>query len=174
MQRLELSCDKKFFLEKLFEEYMSFIWYSSYKVLHDKGLTEDAVQQTCERIICAVDTVLKIEGEEAMKGFIYVVARNNALTLLKKKQKDSVCCNIADYEYCLSDVNTNIENTVVNQVCLKQKIHALKPIHKITLYLRYKFDLPYKQIAEITQVTESNARMRVSKALTALKSKLLE
>lgn len=63
--------------------YGRLLWYVSVKILKDKDLAEDAMQQTFEKVIKKVSLLRSFQNLEMEKQYMYVVARNMALTMLR-------------------------------------------------------------------------------------------
>ena len=67
--------------------YGKLLWYVSVKILKARDLAEDAMQQTFEKIIKKVSLLQGFRHLEKAKQYMYVVARNTALAMLRVQQK---------------------------------------------------------------------------------------
>lgn len=87
MKRPKLTHSEKDFLSSLYLMYGKMIWYVSVKILKDRELAEDAMQQTFEKVIKKISLLRDFRDMDRVKQYIYVVAKNTALVMLRAKQK---------------------------------------------------------------------------------------
>lgn len=79
----KLTNSEKDFLALLYLMYGKMLWYVSVKILKDRDLAEDAMQQSFEKIIKKAALLWSFEDMEKVRQYMYVVARNTALVMLR-------------------------------------------------------------------------------------------
>lgn len=125
------------------------------------------------------DILLKIwlnlnsfRGDSQLKTWITRIAVNTCLNHLAKSNRDSAlyvrqdtleAADILDDEY---DENLHEEKLKCFSDCTRQ----LNPIDK-TLVALYLEDVPYREIAQVTGLTEMSARTRISRIKAQIKNR---
>lgn len=120
-------------------------------------------------------TLQSIHDKNKQGYYIHTTVKNTALTMWKNRQKEKNICNdTLDYFYLRSadDYTDTFEDTFIfmedfHQI--KVFINKLKPIYRQAVYLRFILELDYKEIADICDITQVNARFRVSYALKQIR-----
>lgn len=110
----------------------------------------------------------KFRGDAKFSTWMYRVALNTAITIYRKSKRQIKTSNITDFQYKLE--SSQYDATLDEQIQLLYKaIHQLNDIEK-ALILLYLEDKPYKEIAETLGITEVNARVKVNRIKTKLKT----
>lgn len=110
----------------------------------------------------------KFRGDAKFSTWMYRVALNTAITLYRKSKRQLNTSDISDIHYKLESVEYDGE--VEEQMALLYKaIHQLSDIEK-ALILLFLEDKPYKEISELMGISEVNARVKVNRIKTKLKT----
>ena len=110
----------------------------------------------------------KFRGEAKFSTWMYRVALNTAITLYRKSKRQIKTNDISDFHYKLE--SEEYDGEIEEQMkLLYQAVHQLSDVEK-ALILLYLEDKPYKEIAETIGITEVNARVKVNRIKTKLKT----
>lgn len=110
----------------------------------------------------------KFRGDSKFSTWMYRVALNTAITLYRKSKRQIKTNDITDFHYMLK--SDEYDGEIEEQMQLLYKaIHQLSDIEK-ALILLYLEDKPYKEISETMGITEVNARVKVNRIKTKLKT----
>ena len=110
----------------------------------------------------------KFRGDAKFSTWMYRVALNTAITLYRKSKRQIQTNDISDFHYKLE--SQEYDSEVDDQMKLLYKaIHQLNDVEK-ALILLYLEDKPYKEIAEMMGLSEVNARVKVNRIKTKLKT----
>ena len=153
--------DKKKF-DYLYNRYIKLLLYKAYDVLHDYSLAEDAVSEAFIRIYKNLDKIDDCDSGKTA-AFLVIIARNCALTILSKRQRDNHA-NIDDLDLPAPD---GVENTLISECSAKDimnVIDSLKENLKEPFLLKYVYNMSHKEIAQILGQTENNVTVRIHRA----------
>lgn len=112
----------------------------------------------------------KFRGEAKFSTWMYKIGLNTAITLYRKSKRT---VKTHDFETVLHKVQSNeYDNTEEQQLVLMYKaITQLSDIEKALIFL-YLEDKNYKEIAETIGISEVNARVKMNRIKTRLKTML--
>lgn len=110
----------------------------------------------------------KFRGEAKFSTWMYRVALNTAITLYRKSKRQIQTSNVSDIQYKLESIEYDGEIEEQMQLLYKA-IHQLTDIEK-ALILLYLEEKPYKEISETLGISEVNARVKVNRIKTKLKT----
>lgn len=117
-------------------------------------LHEDADDLTQNTFIKAFKYIDKFEGQSSIYTWLYRIATNEALTFLEKKKK-RYFLPIEDYNEKLSnylDQGMLLTGDEI-QLKLQKALLTLPDKQRLVFQLKYQEDLPYQEIAEITETS---------------------
>ena len=130
--------------------------------------TESAKDATQETFLKMISKIGSIEKGEAFKSWLFSVARNEVLMVLRRKK--IVPMELFDDEIVIYDHSTPLSITL--QTEMKEKIQnaiqKLKPAYRETYLLREIEGFTYKEIAAVTNSTESAVKSKLFKSRSAL------
>ncbi len=110
----------------------------------------------------------KFRGDAKFSTWMYRVALNTAITLYRKSKRQIKTSDVADIHYKLE--SSEYDGEIEEQMQLLYKaIHQLSDVEK-ALILLYLEDKPYTEISETMGITEVNARVKVNRIKTKLKT----
>ena len=169
MKRPKLTHSEKDFLSILYLMYGKMIWYVSVKILKDRELAEDAMQQTFEKVIKKISLLRDFHDMDRVKQYIYVEAKNTALVMLRAKQKIVLLEEFPE----MSAASDPVAEAVINKITveeLKKQVCEMNPTYCEAFFLRYFLELDYDEIADAFSISISVAQHRVSKAKALLRA----
>lgn len=153
-------------VERLYLNNKSLMMYTAYKVLHDKSLAEDAVQQAFIRVI---ENLHKVDENNCHKtqGFLVVICRNVACDIYKSKtylNNEDMTDELTDSTYDPIEIVLNEET--FNQIIVE--VNKIKPIYQDVLILKYSHDCSNRDIASLLRISENVVRKRLERAKAQL------
>ena len=160
------SFNDKLKFEYLYNRYNRLLLYKAYTVLRDQSLAEDAVSEAFIRVFKNLDKIDDCDSGKTA-AFLVIIARNCAITILNKRQRD----NPASIDDLDLPAPGNVEEAVISDCSasdIMMVIDGLKDNLKEPFLLKYAYDLSHKEIAKILNLTESNVTVRIHRAKTKL------
>lgn len=110
----------------------------------------------------------KFRGESKLSTWMYRIGLNTAITLYRKSKRSIVTQDFDSVLYKIE--STSYDDTEEEQLKLMYAaIHQLSDIDKALIFL-YLEDVNYKEIAETMGISEVNARVRMNRIKTRLKT----
>ncbi|MDO9274741.1 MAG: sigma-70 family RNA polymerase sigma factor [Lutibacter sp.] len=110
----------------------------------------------------------KFRGESKLSTWMYRIGLNTAITLYRKSKRSIVTQDFDSVLYRIE--STSYDDTEEEQLKLMYAaIHQLTDIDKALIFL-YLEDVNYKEIAETMGISEVNARVRMNRIKTRLKT----
>ena len=170
MKHPKLTNSEKRYISILYLMYGKLLWYVSVKILKDRDLAEDAMQQTFEKIIKKVSLLQGFRDLEKAKQYMYVVARNTALAVLRVQQK------VLLFDELFPESGTSpdpVAETMINRIEaeeLKERVQNMSPTYGEAFFLRYFLELEYGEIADTLSISVSVVQHRVSRAKAILRA----
>jgi len=155
-------------LSVLFDRYHVRLYNFFYKMNYNQTLSEDLTQNVFERIIKYKKS---FDGSNAFIPWMFRIARNvNAdhFKSIKLKISDNVE---------VQQLNRPIENghdLDTQKTILKRAMSKLSDDYREVLLMTRYQGLQYKEVADILHCTESNVKIRVHRAIKALRKEYLK
>jgi len=152
--------------EELFQSLSIPLYNFLYNILKNKHDAEDIVADTFVRIL----EIVYVDGKVPNKPLCFTIARNLAIDFLRRKKKvsyDSVAIEgmqITDDLDVFEEVNKMFEENDVDGL-----IKQLPEVYANIFYLRFYHDLSFKEIGDIMEFSENNARVMYFRARNKLK-----
>lgn len=110
----------------------------------------------------------KFRGESKLSTWMYRIGLNTAITLYRKSKRSIVTQDFDSVLYKIE--STSYDDTEEKQLKLMyEAIHQLTDIDKALIFL-YLEEINYKEIAETMGISEVNARVRMNRIKTRLKT----
>ena len=163
LKRTKLTQEEKNFLSILYTMYSGLMWYVSVKILKDRGLAEDAMQQSFEKIIKKAALLRGFQDIGKVKQYMYVVTKNTALKII-----------LVDELFPEPDASPDpVAEEVLNRIEieeLRERVRNMNPTYGEAFFLRYFLELDYDEIADALSISVSIAQRRVSKAKALLRA----
>jgi RNA polymerase sigma-70 factor (ECF subfamily) len=144
-------------LDELFRRYHGRVHALCVRLV-DRSNADDLVQETFLRVLRFAH---KFERRAAFKTWLFRIACNVCATHHAKEMRRAEPMLDREYEDSPSDARRDL---------LEGALQRLSPTLREALVLSRWHDLPYREIAQALQCTESAARVRVHRALTELRT----
>ena len=130
-----------------------------FKACRNKELAEDIVQDS---YLTLWEHVRDITYEKA-KAFLFTTSYRKMIDIFRREKKNGDIENICTGQY------TYEEETPDLQQILEKALDRLSPVQKTVVLLRDYEDYSYKEIAEITNLTESQVKVYIFRARNFMK-----
>jgi RNA polymerase sigma-70 factor (ECF subfamily) len=150
---------------RLCEQYYPALVAIAYSQLADRGLAEDAAQ---ESLLAAYRGIARLKQPEQFAGWLTAICRNIAIDMAKarSRQKHAV---VEDCNPVLS--TSHNENDTVAGV--RETILQLEPGMWDVIYLRYYGQMDYGRIAQMLGISEEAVNGRLRRARGRIRRELL-
>jgi len=171
------------FIEIVKKNYQMFL-RKCYAYVKCRSIAEDAVQ---EGILAAHLNLASVKNKDALTAWLYRIIVRKAIDLLHKKKRltllDDEFDELASYdkygflEAPLWAETLNPEEEILKNERLKQvtiAVESLDDLYRIPLLLKDFEGFSIREVSEMLQISESNAKIRIHRARVKLKSELNE
>ena len=168
--------------ENLVRENIGWMLALAERLLRDRALAEDAVQ---EAFIAAFRGLDKFEGRSSLKTWLHRITVNASITQLRKRKRqaeqpidelqpefDRYDCRIEAPWTHLTPLHEVLENEDL-RARVNTGIDALSDSYRIVLQLRDVEGYDTGEVAKLLEISDANVKVRLHRARAALK-KLLE
>ncbi len=162
----------------LVNQYSKRVYNLALRILRNREEAEDVLQETFLTVINKLDT---FDGRSSFFTWVYRIATNAALMLLRKKKirranfrdndldpEQMYLSNVVDWS---QDPTARIENTEIKQR-IDEALATLKEKYKTVFVLRDIEGLSTRETAEILDISEENVKIRLLRARQALRNYL--
>lgn len=159
-------------LEVLVDKYGLNISRLANRMLTDKELAKDAVQEVWYQVIKSLDS---FKGESELSTWIYTIAKR---TILKHSKNEKLVLS-SDIEYCVSkgqisynDPEEQKEEWIKEKCddCITAFCHCLTNDARLIFLFKENLDLSYRQISKIMDMSEDNIRQISSRSLKKVRN----
>jgi RNA polymerase sigma-70 factor, ECF subfamily len=159
-------------LRTLFDEFADATYTLGYRILGDRHLAEDVVQETFIKVINSLAT---FRGEGPIAGWIYRIGYREAITISRKRREavmdpDSVA-------FTTLEAQESVEASILHGELVAEMDKAIfelsEPV-RAAFTLRDIQGLSTKEVATILDISESAVKMRLARAREALRVRLRE
>ena len=150
----------------VYQSYAAGVFAYCLKILADRQLAEDVVQETFLKV---QQHAKSIQRNESFRSWIFRIARNEALMQLRKRRLDgqledeSVWSEDTPHQQLIALERSEIVNSLLDN---------LKHEYREVLVLLVYESMSYAEIAAITGATESSVKSRIFRARKAMLEKL--
>lgn len=153
--------DKAF--EKLFEPYEADIYRIAYVYVKNESDALDVLQETACK---AFEKIHGLKEPAYFKTWLIKIAINNALNLLRGKQKIIYMAEVLPEKAIVN------QNHIDQKILLEQVMNVLTNEEKSVILLKYYQDLPYTEVANILQIPLGTAKSICYRALKKLRIRI--
>ena len=138
-------------LSHLIAKYQQRLYWHIRKIVIDHDDSDDVLQNTFIKIWKGLEN---FKGESQLYTWIYRIATNEALTLLRQKQKrQTTSINPIEYELSKNLESDNYFTGDEIQLKLQQAILTLPEKQRLVFNMRYYDETPYEQMSEILETS---------------------
>lgn len=151
----------------LYNRHKDAVFGFCFKMLLDRALAQDAVQETFLRVYENRD---RLDHVGAFRSWVFTIARNHCLNLMRKNKRqvpleDQVRDTAVQRGTPAADMEKSEQIELVNAY-----LAQLKPDYREVIVLREYQNLSYNEIAAVTRSTLSAVKSRLFKARRKLAS----
>lgn len=141
----------------LYNRYKQPVHVFCVKMLGDTDAAKDSVQEVFLKIY---EHRQQLTHPERFKSWMFSIARNQCLTYLRKSRNNvELTEDVCEEPLGVTELELREEAEMLNQ-----SIATLRPEYREAIILREYQNLSYREIAEITESTESAVKSRLFKA----------
>ena len=169
----QMSLDVEKTDDKVFNElvcsYQAMLTAVAYRILRDKSLAEDVVQETLLKLYYNLESL----DEEIIASWLYRVCSNQAIQVFRKrKRKDEIMDKIQDSAG--GEVDTPLDSLEKEEDAKKvwKAVCALPPKQHIVLVMRHYEGRSMAEIAQYTESAIGTVKANLHSALKNLKNLL--
>lgn len=158
--------------EALYHSYKYTMHYVAFGILQDQQLAEDAVHEAFVRIAKNFHKIGEINCPQT-KGFVVIIVRNVALTMVKQASKVTV---IDEFD-SMRGMSRGIEEEIFHQFDLEMIVQAVMELSaalKDVLYLYVIDEYTISEIAHILNLPIETVKKRIQRGRKALATNLIE
>lgn len=168
---LNLDQEDKDFVSDLYTSYKDRLYSLALSLLKNKADAEDALSLTYIKIIENIERI-KALPEEKVSSYIFVILYNQAMDIFRQKNKFS---EIENFDQLVDEKNPSTYNQVEKNLLvadLLKHIKALPLNDQRLLILKYKYDMAYKDIGKLLNISPEAARKRKERLVKTLERKI--
>ncbi len=157
----EIKYGNKKKIEELYDKYNKIVYGIAFSILKNKEDSEDVVQIVFLKLYDIDNSKLP---KEKAGTWLYTVAKNEALTILRKKHDTVSSDNIYNCENENNEINEFIDKDSYNKL-----INKLDKREQEIVSLKILSDLTFQEISEILGESSNTIKWRYYKAIHTLK-----
>lgn len=156
--------------EQLYNAYKYTMQYTAFNILKDSHLSEDAVHEAFIRIAKNFQKIGDVASPQT-KGFVIIVVRNVALTMVKQNTNDVI---VDDIESVI-DISNPSENEAFSDLDFEQIVKTiidLPELYKDVLYLSLIDECSVSEISSVLNLPKETIKKRLQRGRNILKDKV--
>ncbi len=145
--------------ERIYHKYHDDILRRIYNILRNEEDAKDTMQETWIRVLKSLD-VLRGKEEAVVKTYIMTIARNQSISLLRKKKKEKELFESAESLEQISDTDLfeACESEGITRV--RECIELLGDAQRDVIILYYLYNRSLKEVAKLLDISEVVAESR--------------
>lgn len=171
-QLIRLAKEDEYAFGVLYDRYFDAVYRFSFsRVGGNESLAGDITQQT---FIKAMAAIIKYEDRGYAITSWFIRIAQNEINMYFRKSNKNISVEINENQLVTAAEEFEFDD-VLNKGDLElliEKINELKPAHSDLIELRFFQKMSFKEIAEIYQITEANAKMKIYRILDKLKREM--
>lgn len=137
--------------QQLYDLFADRVYRYAFTILHNKHLAEEIAQETMVAVWKSAD---RFAGRSKASTWIFGIARNQALTLLRKEKRTET---VAEPELVQADPSKHI---LAHERVMKA-LNRLSDDHREVVYLTFYEGLSYGEIAGILDIPPGTVKSRM-------------
>jgi RNA polymerase sigma-70 factor (ECF subfamily) len=157
---------------QLVRKYQKTIYNLMYRTTGSEDLALEMAQETFTK---AYEKLERFDPGRSFFSWLYAVGSNLSKDYLRKSGREVLFSDGEIDENSLVDDNLNQAVRLENKLEMSQIMATLQKLpfnHREALILRYQKDLPVREIAQALSISTDAAKMRIHRALKALRAML--
>jgi RNA polymerase sigma-70 factor (ECF subfamily) len=161
---LQRGSDRAF--AAVYQEFSPGVFAYSLKILADRQLAEDVVQETFLKVR---QHVRSIRSDESFKSWMFRIARNEALMQLRKRRSNG---QVEDESVWNEETPHQQFVALERSEIVNHLLYGMKHEYREVLVLLVYENMTYAEIASVTGTTESSVKSRIFRARKEMIEKL--
>jgi len=166
----EIKADNMFAFDVLFRKYSKKLSKFGFSILKSTEDTENLIQDV---FLNLWENRNKVVKDSAIKSYIFTLTHNSAISIIRKKARES---EFVEYLKSMQEISVAPVNMELEYIELTNKLDeilkALPPRQK-EVYLLHKVEgLKYSEIAERLSISVNTIENHMSRALKTIREKL--
>lgn len=157
-------------LERLYKMYCKDMYNLAYSILKDSFEAEDVVQEAIIIISKHMDKVEEVKSYKT-RGYLLVIVRNMSYEKYNKRKKIVLQEEVIEIDD-IRDQSSYLEEELLKAEKAEKIASMLGEVNKSyadILMLRFYLEMEIGEIAEVLNITENNASVRIHRAMISLK-----
>lgn len=157
--------------EQLVEKYQNMVFTLAFRVLQNHEDAEEVAQDVFVKVF---NSLKNFQQKSNFKTWLYRIVYNESINRLRSRKKRVPLVDLNE-ETTLHLFDPGSINDSSDEIKFIQKaIQNLPETERIILSLYYYEDMPVKEIAKITELTETNVKTRLFRSRQKLYDDLIE
>lgn len=165
----QMTDNEKELINKIFSKMNVKMYNISFNILRDKFDTEDAVAQTFFKIADNIEKISALPCPQ-IEPYCVIILKNETMNIIRRRKK---MVHVEDVDcFVHNDGDYDIEEGYLekaNKEQLLSCINRLSDDEKNLIYLRYVYEMRFKEISELLGITEEAAKKRGQRILKKLR-----
>ncbi len=166
----ELKAGNMIAFDFLYKKYSKRLYKFGYTILKSQEDAENLLQDV---FLCLWENRFKIEKDSSVKYYLFTVTYNTAISLLRKKAKES---QFIEYLQTLQDntvMSVDVELEYNELTAKLDEIINDLPVRQKEVYLLHKVEgLKYHEVAERLNISINTVENHMSRALKTIRGKI--
>ncbi len=151
--------------------YQQFIFLVSIKMLNNKEIAEEITQDV---LIKCIEKISQFKKESKLKTWVYSIARREVLNFVRvKKIQTSEITPIIENKIKTTELTNQLDKNDLKLI-IDEHFNRLSIEHKEIMTLFYLEELSLKEIAVLTEQSESNVRVKLYRSRESFRGLLSE
>jgi len=150
----------------LFHKYKNLVFRTAYLILGNTNQAEDALQEIFIRVHKSLYTFQPSKG--AFTTWLYRITVNHCLNRLRKRKFLTISLDEIPSS-SLPDHSLSPERQLMKDETVQQALDQLSDKLRVVVIMRYYWDLPYAEIAQVLDIALGTVKTRLSAAHKSLR-----
>ena len=157
--------------EKIVISYQSMVFTLSYRMV---GLREEAEEITQDVFVKAFKALGSFHRKSNFSTWLYRITYNESINFLRSRHKKIQSVEMGDDVANFAADSFDESDEIPEKQMIRDSIMALPEIERIIITLYYYDDMPVREVAEVTGLTETNVKARLFRTRQKLYDEIRE
>lgn len=174
----EAIAGSEFAFQTLVERYQRPVFSLVVRMVKDRGIAEDVTQEV---FVKAWKALPRYDPKRRLASWLFKIASNAAIDQLRRKQLPTTPIESGDPDRAsildrVEDERSESPDTLVKRrelsAALEAAVAALRPEYRLVVLLRFREELPYRDIAEATGMPLGTVKTNLRRARREIEERL--
>jgi len=170
---VEISSDENYqnnMIAQLYDAYENKMYGIAYSILNNVEQAEDAVQDAFIKLIPHISTIQRIESLKTKRLVVYTI-KNIAIDLYRRNRKETELFTKEVEEKVISENQNGVSSvkTIEDRYMITQLLSKLPEKYREIIQYRCFYELSYKEIASLLNISEDVAAKRYERGRRMVK-----